>query len=51
MKNVLGLVVFVFIVFWLWNSVISLPKFIGFYYPNAGDLLTYEQSPELDALY
>lgn len=36
--------------FWLWNNIISPPRFIGFYYPNADDLLTYEQSPELDSL-
>lgn len=25
-------------------------KWLGFYYPNAGDLLTYKQSSELDSL-
>jgi len=50
MKNVVGVVVIGFVLFWLWNNVISPPKFIGFYYPDAGNLFDYKQSPELTSL-
>ena len=50
MGNLLSIVVVIFIFFWAWNNLISPPKFIGFYYPNADNLLVYKQSPELSSL-
>ena len=50
MKRLLGIVAIGFILFWLWNNVVSPPKFIGFYYPDAGNLLNYKQSSELNSL-
>lgn len=50
MKGTVGLAILIFTLFWIWNNIISPPKFIGFYYPNIGDLSTYKQSPELDSL-
>lgn len=43
------LVVFGFVVYWLWG-VLKPDKYIGFYYPDAGNLLDYEQSYELGSL-
>ncbi len=50
MKSLFGLVIICFISFWLWNNVISPPKYIGFYYPDSSNLFIYKQSPELSSL-
>ncbi|KKT39861.1 hypothetical protein A3K29_00765 [Candidatus Collierbacteria bacterium RIFOXYB2_FULL_46_14] len=50
MKGIISFAVLIFVIFWIWNHVISPPKFTGFYYPNAGELSVYKQSPELDSL-
>lgn len=49
MKNLTVLILVVLAGWWLWNTF-KPSKYIGFYYPNAGDLMTYKQSFELDSL-
>jgi hypothetical protein len=51
MRSIVGLVIVGFIIFWIWNNIISPPKYIGFYYPDVGDLTVFKQSPELDSLH
>lgn len=50
MKNLIGISVLIFISYWIWSTIISPPKWIGWYYPDASNLLNYKQSPELDSL-
>ena len=50
MRNTIGLIILILALHWVWNNVISPPKWIGFYYPSASNLSNYEQSPELNSL-
>jgi hypothetical protein len=49
MGNILKVLLFIGAVYYLW-TVLKPDKYIGFYYPDAGDLLTHIQSHELESL-
>lgn len=50
MTRILSLVIAVIAIYWVWNNIISPPKWIGFYYPDAGNLYSYKQSDEFGSL-